>query len=276
MGLSNFVGPPGSVGLNFRGTWTATPTSPSTYNLRDGVRRANSITPQNGGLFICGANGITSDPLIDGANWTLVSADGATGATGAPGALTLGLDGTHAAAGNDSRFLSSVPALQNFLAWTHDPMSIVQNTGTSGVLYLVKLALPSPMTITNAHMALNVAGTGYTYWAMGLYSTTGATLNLLASSADLHTTVTTGFNTFPMGTPLSWAGGAGATLYVGVLGVYTTAFFAAMNNTAFANLNCAAGAGLRNSRISGLATLPATITAASLVGPNVLPWMAIS
>lgn len=280
MGLSNVTGPPGPSGMNFRGVWTATPSNPSTYNLRDGVRRPNVSTPQNGGTFLCLANGITSDPLIDTTNWVMVAADGAQGPQGN---LTIGLDGTHAAAGNDSRLMEpDPPVINGFIATTLRPREASSSTrpGT-GTLILTRLWLPSPATISNIYFILNATGSGnQTGFFAGLYSSTGS---LVASSADQHTYINANNTagalwTIPLSSSYSWSGGANAYFYIAYLAIGGTtlpAVQASGSNTNVVNANVASGA-QQGLQIGSQSSLPASLTMTSLSVLSVAMWAAVS
>lgn len=223
MSLMNPIGVTGPVGMNWRGVWVAS--SNPAYNLRDVVRRPNVSTPTLGGQFYCLANNITSDPLVDTTNWIQVTADGATGATGAPGSLTIGLSGTTATAGNDTRVMNpDPPGMHGWIATSMRDREASSSTHpTSSTAYFQRLYLPSPATISNISYWCTTASISLTSLYVGLYNSSGTQLAVSTNEYSLGNAATAGsLITIPLSSSYSWAGGAGACLWVGYLPIGTT------------------------------------------------------
>ncbi|GGN40131.1 hypothetical protein FHR83_007114 [Actinoplanes campanulatus] len=112
------------------------------------------------------------------------------------------------------------PADHGLLAWNFDP---IMTTGgvvaVGGTLYVMRIQLASPATISNILMYVTAAGATLTAnqcWA-GLYDSAG---NLLSATAQQATNwQTTGLKTMALAAPQSVPAG---TCYVGVYGTGTT------------------------------------------------------
>lgn len=277
MGLMNPVGPIGPAGLSNRGAWQSTGV---TYNYRDAARRPNATTPNAGGYFLCLANGITSDPLIDTTNWLLIAADGATGPAGG---LSIGLDGTHAAAGNDVRLRNpDPPGLHGWIATTiRDREASSTTRPGTGTAIFARIYLPSPATITNVICQIGATGSNnQTGFYMGLYDSSG---NQLAVSAESHTILNTAtavgnLVVVPLSSAYSWAGGSGAFLYAAYLAIGGTtlpALTASTTNTQSvdANMSTRQWAGMQ---IASQATLPSPTWGTTGTQLTVTPWFGVS
>lgn len=109
---------------------------------------------------------------------------------------------------------------QNYLGWTYDPAQIQSSTiGSAGLLYINKVKLPGPLTVTNVHLYVGTAGATLTSgqcFAM-LYAPNGV---LLGQTATQHTAwTTTGLKNMALTTPqfVQWN-----SCYVGFYSTGTT------------------------------------------------------
>lgn len=155
------------------------------------------------------------------------------------------------------------------------------NMQTSGTVYFVPIYLPAATTITGFKWVQNTAGnyTAGSYNGGGLYSYSGGTLTLVASSTDdgaiwTQASGTTGSKAFS--TPYNAASGV---YYLGVLWTSTA-------TTTTPSLKSASGLSgstgfdfANNARLyvqkTGQTSLPATIAMSTLTGNNVQYWFAV-
>lgn len=122
--------------------------------------------------------------LLDGTA-TDITADG----NQAAGSIGKAADAGHVHPGPTGVFLASDTS---FLAWNYDPAFM--STGqvlTTGVVYLVRINVRSPMTVTNVDLFLSTAGLSLTANESfaGLYNSSGT---LIGATADQSTAWTSG------------------------------------------------------------------------------------
>lgn len=96
----------------------------------------------------------------------------------------------------------------------------------SGIVYFVGLALLEGQVVTNMHTVFSVGGSSLTLSKVGLYTVSGVTATLVASSANLGTSwESTGFKTHALTAPYVVPADAyyyAAMLAVGAAGMPTT------------------------------------------------------
>jgi len=249
------------------------------------------------------AAGITSGQIAS-VNPSTLTGSGTVPTTGLPaattsaqGALQLGTavglpDTTAGAAGTSGKAADAShihvtpsglwqPADHGLLAWNCDPfLTSTNQAGSAAVLYLMRLKIPTAISVTNVHVGISVVGNTLTNSYLGLYDSTG---HIIGTSADQSTAFTgLGLITAALVSgPFPVA--AGATVYVGVqVGSASTQPKFACYNSGGANqasvLNAnVTGASARVVGISsGNAALPSPITLSSCSVQTLAFWCALS
>lgn len=198
------------------------------------------------------------------------------------GTLSLGLDGSHAAAGNDTRLMNpDPPGLHGFLATSiRDREASSTTRPGSGTLILTRVYLPVPITVTNVVYQVGATGSNnQTGFFAGIYDSGG---NLLRGSADQHTVMNAAsaignLIICPLTSTYSWAGGAGAFLYAAYLAIGGTtlpAITCSPANTQAVDTNMSA-TNKACMQLLTQASLP-TPTWGAPSGLTVQPWVALT
>lgn len=141
--------------------------------------------------------GATHSAQHSNTNDAIEAIEGFVGVSSAPaGAGTLvGRIKTLEAAGSGST-TSGFPEMNNFKHWNYDPDSVSGTVGmTSGSLYLIRLYVPTAMTISNIGVYCGTAGTVSGVYG-GLYTGAGARLS---QGANQSGSWGTGFKNLPLG-----------------------------------------------------------------------------
>jgi hypothetical protein len=172
---------------------------------------------------------------------------------------------------------ASQPSIQGLLAWSYDSeIAGSTNLLTSGTVYLTKMVLPEPITVTNVHLTVETAGSTLTAGQnlLGLYSSSGARLGV---SADMTAAFgSSGFKTGVLTAPVSIT--TAGVYYAAVLSVGTTPITVASSPGLQATFNAnVTGATLRHAIAATAQTsLPNPITMSSNTSTGVSPWMALT
>ncbi len=160
----------------------------------------------------------------------------------------------------------ATPKDHGFKAWAYD-LSLGGSsslTPTAGVLYLSKIVVRSAFLASNIHLNLAFAGTGLSNTFVGIITASG---DQVAVSADASTTLETpGFKTIPVTTPVTidqvgsfvWV-----ALVVGGLSSAPQPRVSPVSNIAVTNVNLTAATARAASQLTGLTTIPSSITPAS-------------
>lgn len=171
---------------------------------------------------------------------------------------------------------SNPAAVNGLLGWNFDPVSASANTQlNAGKIYLLELAVPSALTITNLVAYLNNAGSGLSAGQnfAGLYNAAG---NQVGVTADLSGAWASGGNkAMPLTAPYAAAAGI---YYVALLANGTTppSLIAASPSGQAANAGLS-GAPWRFASKSGAATvLPASLTPGVGFGQEFPLWIGVS
>jgi len=172
-----------------------------------------------------------------------------------------------------------------WLTWTYD---LIVLTGAfalnPGELYLLKVPVPTTMTVSNVVLLFGTSGSALTSGQnfAGLYDTSGTRLAVSADQTTAFGTAGTGPLTIAMTTPITVAGGPGVYLYAAVLGNGSNAAtmptmyrFSSSSDTRIVN----AGLTVATSRVMAFASqtsLPSSLTLSSALSINLSPWVALS
>lgn len=170
-------------------------TSVLTNNTGTPAAPANglSVTNCTGQVTVSASQffGATTDISNGGGNTRLFFGSDVSSGTGIMSALTRQMSPVQRA--------NYEPGDQGFLAWTGDPSVYVNTSATvSQTLYLMKVVLRSPVTVTNVHCLVSTAGATFTGAFMGFYNSAGT---LLSSASAATPLASTGLATVPLGTP---------------------------------------------------------------------------
>lgn len=167
------------------------------------------------------------------------------------------------------------PIEHQLVAWVYDPVAATGATQlTSGVLYLLKVRIPTPQTITNIITLITTAGATLTAGQnfAALFNSAGTQVGITADQAASW--VSTGIKTMALVTPYVAPAGH---YYIAILTNGTTAPFLARSiNTAIANANLPTGSFRFATIGTGQTAVPASFTPASQVGLSTAFWAAVS
>lgn len=172
-----------------------------------------------------------------------------------------------------------LPEDAGLIAWNYDPaalQSITTTTPTGGLVYLNRINIRVPTTITNILLGVQTAGSGLTASQnyAGLYNASGT---LLSATAD-QSSVWTGTGLKTAALTSAQAVGAG-TYYVGfVTNGTTTPIFARSNAVSVSteNLGLPAASARWSTGPSAQTTLPASITMSSNTASSISWWAGVS
>lgn len=168
------------------------------------------------------------------------------------------------------------PEDQSYNGWSYDPIAAANNTQpTSGQPVLIKVKASQTASISNVHLNVNNAGSGFAASSsyVALYDQGG---NRLAQSADLATTLnSTGAKSIALTTSASVTGGVFYYVYVVVNASVMPAFNRAGNVGAI-NQNLGPGTYRFCTLGSGISAPPALIDLGGSTAMSVSYWAAIS
>ncbi|MCO6011429.1 hypothetical protein NE236_41415 [Actinoallomurus purpureus] len=168
------------------------------------------------------------------------------------------------------RVANAIPSDHGLLSWSHDPsVSVTSQTPTAGTVYLVAVYIRKPITATKLWFANGAAATSITAGQnfIGLYTSAG----VLLASAGTDTQIQASANA--QSAAISSTALAPGMYWVALLVNFSGALtFMRGSNGGHTNANLSTAA-LRFA-INGTAAtaLPASITPASNVKSNSLPW----
>lgn len=169
------------------------------------------------------------------------------------------------------------PSENALVAWAYDPAA-ANSTGagiTAGVVFLIKVRLPMPATITNIVSFITTAGAGLSAGQnlAGLYNASGT---LLSATADQSTAwATTGAKVAPLVTQ-QVAAPAGVYYVAWLANGTTTPTFVRGSIHGVVNVNTSSSTGRWLTSGAGQTALPATIAIASAALNGLSYWAAVS
>jgi hypothetical protein len=168
------------------------------------------------------------------------------------------------------------PEDQSYNGWSYDPIAAANNTQpTSGQPVLIKVKASQTASISNVHLNVNNAGSGFAASSsyVALYDQGG---NRLAQSADLATTLnSTGAKSIALTTSASVTGGVFYYVYV-VVNASVMPSFNRAGNVGAINQNLGPGTYRFCTLGSGISAPPALIDLGGSTAMSVSYWAAIS
>ena len=168
------------------------------------------------------------------------------------------------------------PEDQAYKAWAYDPISAANNTQpASGQPVLIKVKAVQTTTVSNMHINVNTAGSGFTAGSSfaALYDMNG---NRMGLSTDLSTVLnSTGAKSIPLTASINVAGGSFYYIYL-VINASTMPALNRAGNIGAINQNLAAGTFRFCTLGSGVVSPPATVDLATSSALSTSYWAALS
>jgi len=278
-GIQGITGATGNNGTN--GSTGQTGATGSTGVT--GSAGITGATGSNGTAGTTGATGTTGETGATGVTGTngSIGATGATGSSGVTGATGV----TGAASSNTQQFFTDIGSATLFnTLGAHFSTSAIQTTMANQQILVIPIYIDYPATITGFKWPQGSAGnyTANNYNGGGLYSYSGGTLTLVASSTDdgniwKTTTNTTGSKAFSATYSASQGSYYLVLLYCSSIQVTAPTIYGASTSfsTPFVTYDFTNSAKLFGTKVSQT-SLPATVAMSTITGATLaLPFVSL-